>query len=144
MIPNTWISPYIDFTEKTFFLYRWCMLIFCEDTLSKSSAPSALASLSADERESHVLSVIRQAASSMHLDIQDDTPLMEAENIKKSRNGLPLRFLSHWFYEYCECNIMCLWMFSMWAWTIFIHFCHFVVKWPWPGWDWFSVCSGVP
>ena len=71
------------------------MLIFCEDTLSKSSAPSALASLSADERESHVLSVIRQAASSMHLDIQDDTPLMEAENIKKSRNELPLRFLSH-------------------------------------------------
>ena len=49
---------------------------------SAGAAPSALgalAKLSADERESHVLSVIRQAASSMHLEIQDDTPLMEAE-----------------------------------------------------------------
>lgn len=60
--------------------------------MSKSSAPSALASLSADERESHVLSVIRQAASSMHLDIQDNTPLMEAENIKKAEMDFHLDF----------------------------------------------------
>eukprot|EP00438_Fugacium_kawagutii_P009335 Skav234553 [mRNA] locus=scaffold2556:424893:430656:+ [translate_table: standard] len=48
------------------------------ETGTSGAAPSALASLSADERENHVLSVIRQAANAMHLDIQDDTPLMEA------------------------------------------------------------------
>ena len=39
---------------------------------------SSMALLSVEEREKKVLKVIREAASSMHLDIQDDTPLMEA------------------------------------------------------------------
>ena len=38
---------------------------------------SPLAVLPAEERENHVLKIIREAALSMHLDIQDDTPLME-------------------------------------------------------------------
>ncbi|CAK9102638.1 unnamed protein product [Durusdinium trenchii] len=39
---------------------------------------SPFASLSQEDREMHVLKVIRDAAKSMHMDIQDDTPLMEA------------------------------------------------------------------
>lgn len=49
-----------------------------QEAPTSGAATSALAKLSADEREKHVLSAIRQAASAMHLDIQDDTPLMEA------------------------------------------------------------------
>ena len=45
--------------------------------MTAASDSSPLAALPFEERENQVLKVIREAALSMHLDIQDETPLME-------------------------------------------------------------------